>query len=56
MVSMWSTRLDSKSPHSCGHFDTEIEVVTIKKILELNFFQRHEPKCAPVGGDSFDTP
>ena len=29
---MWSTRVDSESPNLCNHFDTKIEVVTIKII------------------------
>ena len=29
---MLSNRVDSESPHPCGHFDAKIEVVTIKNI------------------------
>ena len=45
---MWSNRVYSESPHPCGHFDTKIEVLTMKK-LELDFFKAVNPKCAPVG-------
>ena len=37
--------VDSESPYSCGHFDTKIEVVTIKNNRAVI------PKCAPVGGE-----
>ena len=42
---MWSKSVDSEGPNSCGHFDTKIEVVTIK-ILELDFLQRREPEVS----------
>ena len=29
---MWSNRVYSECPHPCGHFDTKIEVVTMKYI------------------------
>ena len=37
MVSNVVNRVDSESPHSCGHFDTKIEVVTIKNIRARSF-------------------
>ena len=36
---MWSTRVDSESPHPCGHFDIQIEVVTMKNIT-ARFFSK----------------
>ena len=47
---MWSTREDLKSPHSCSHFDTKVEVVTIENIRASLFFNAMNQKCAPVGG------
>ena len=44
---MWSNRVYSESPHPCGHFETKIEVVTMKNI-SARFFQHHEPKCNPA--------
>ena len=41
---MWPTRVDSESPYLCGHFDTKIEVATIK-IIALDFFQHCEPEA-----------
>ena len=40
---MWLTRVDYESPHLCGYFETQIEVVTMKNV-ELDFCQRHEPE------------
>ena len=47
---MWSTRVDSESPYSCGHFDTKIEVVTMKK-NRARFFNAVNLKCNLVGGE-----
>ena len=47
---MSSNRVDSESPHPCGHFDTKIEVVTMKNI-SARFFNAVNSKCAPVGGE-----
>ena len=46
---MWLNRVDSDSPHLCGHFDTKIEVVTMENI-SARFFTAVNPKCDPVGG------
>ena len=48
---MWSTKVDSESPHLCGNFDTKIEVVTIENIRARFFFNAVNPKFAPVGGE-----
>ena len=36
---MWSTSEDSEGSHFCGHFDTEIEVITIEDI-RAKFFPK----------------
>ena len=47
---MLSNRVDSESLHPFDHFDTKIEIITMKKIA-LDFFNAVSPKCAPVGGE-----
>ena len=47
---MWLTKVDSKSLHLIGHFDTNIEVVTMKNI-RARFFKVVNPKCAPASGE-----
>ena len=36
-MKIWSTKLDSESPHLFGHFDTKIEVVKTKNIRAIVF-------------------
>ena len=51
---MWSTRIDSESPHLCGCFGTKIEVVTMTNI-RVRFYSTPWTQSAPVGGDSLES-
>ena len=48
---MWSNRVDYESPYPCGHFDTKIEVVTMKNINARFFSNAVKPKWASFGGE-----
>ena len=52
---MWSNRVYSESHCPCGHFDTKIEVVTMKNISARFFFNTVNPQCNPVIGGSRNT-
>ena len=51
MFKVDSNQIDSESPHSCGHFDTKIEVFTMKNIRAKTNSNAAKPNCAAVGGE-----